>query len=66
MGLNFISGSSAPPFSRYEGTELVSYKKIGLTLLEQCRAEGLTVDQALFVLKELKRKIKDNTKNQAV
>lgn len=47
-----------PIFCRYEAGGLVSYEKIGLALLDQCKAEGLTMEQALFVLRELKIKIK--------
>lgn len=58
--------SVIPAFHRYEKGKLVSYERIVLALLQQCKDEGLSVDQALFVLDELKRKIEHDAREKAI
>ena len=55
-----------PAFHRYEKGILVSYERIVLALLQQCKDEGLSVDQALFVVDELKQKIEQDARERTI
>ena len=43
--------------SRLENGEWISYEKIILALLQQCKDGGLTVEQAPFCLEQAKREV---------
>lgn len=44
-------------YSQSKGTKKVNYEKIILALLQQCKDEGLTIEQAKFVLDTAKKEI---------
>lgn len=50
-------------FERVENGETRNYKKLVLALLQQCKDEGLTVDQTLFVLSAAGSHVRQTIRN---